>query len=201
MTELFNLQLFAEAEGTPYQEAEPQETDPKSGDGKPTEKPVAKYTDEDVNEILNRKFAEWAKKRDKEVSEAQKLAEMGAQERAEYQRDQLQKQLDELTRKAALADMAKVARSMLEEQDAPADDALVELLISDDAEQTKNAVGAFSKAFHAAVDAAVKDKLRGAPPKRGGASGITREQILAVKNRAERQRLINENMDLFKGGN
>ena len=126
---------------------------------------------------------------------------MGAQEKAEYQRDQLQKQLDELTRKAALADMAKVARSMLEEQDAPADDALVELLISDDAEQTKNAVEAFSKAFHAAVDAAVKDKLRGAPPKRGGASGITREQILAVKNRAERQRLINENMDLFKGGN
>lgn len=43
-------------------------------------------------------------------------------------------------------------------------------------------------------------KLRGAPPKRGDASGITREQILAVKNRAERQRLINENMDLFKGG-
>ena len=81
------------------------------------------------------------------------------------------------------------------------DDALVELQISDDAEQTKNAVEAFSKAFHAAVDAAVKDKLRGAPPKRGGASGITREQILAVKNRAERQRLINENMDLFKGGN
>ena len=118
-----------------------------------------------------------------------------------FRSDQLQKQLDELTRKAALADMAKVARSMLEEQDAPADDALVELLISDDAEQTKNAVGAFSKAFHAAVDAAVKDKLRGAPPKRGGASGITREQILAVKNRAERQRLINENMDLFKGGN
>lgn len=199
MTELFNLQLFAE--DAPAQGAESQETDPKSGEGKPAEKPAAKYTDDDVNEILNRKFAEWAKKRDKEVSEAQKLAEMGAQEKAEYQRDQLQKQLDELTRKAALADMAKVARSMLEEQDVPADDALVELLISDDAEQTKNAVGAFSKAFHAAVDAAVKDKLRGAPPKRGGASGITREQILAVKNRAERQRLINENMDLFKGGN
>lgn len=197
MTELLNLQLFAE--DAPAQEAEPQEA-PKGGGDKPAEKPAAKYTDEDVNEILNRKFAEWAKKRDREVSEAQKLAEMGAQEKAEYQRDQLQKQLDELTRKAALADMAKVARSMLEEQDAPADDALVELLISDDAEQTKNAVGAFSKAFHAAVDAAVKDKLRGAPPKRGDASGITREQILAVKNRAERQRLINENMDLFKGG-
>lgn len=198
MTELLNLQLFAE--DAPDQEAERQDPQ-KDGDDKPAEKPAAKYTDEDVDEILNRKFAEWAKKRDKEVSEAQKLAEMGAQEKAEYQRDQLQKQLDELTRKAALADMAKVARSMLEEQDAPADDALVELLISDDAEQTKNAVGAFSKAFHAAVDAAVKDKLRGAPPKRGGASGITREQILAVKNRAERQRLINENMDLFKGGN
>lgn len=198
MTELLNLQLFAE--DAPAQEAEPQEA-PKGGEDKPAEKPAAKYTDEDVNEILNRKFAEWAKKRDREVSEAQKLAEMGAQEKAEYQRDQLQKQLDELTRKAALADMAKVARSMLEEQDAPADDALVELLISDDAEQTKNAVEAFSKAFHAAVDAAVKDKLRGAPPKRDGASGITREQILAVKNRAERQRLINENMDLFKGGN
>ena len=198
MTELLNLQLFAE--DAPAQEAESQEA-PRGGEEKPAEKPAAKYTDEDVNEILNRKFAEWAKKRDKEVSEAQKLAEMGAQERAEYQRDQLQKQLDELTRKAALADMAKVARPMLAEQDAPADDALVELLLSVEAGMTKTGVAALSNAYHAAVGAAVTDKLRGAPPKRGGASGITREQILAVKNRAERQRLINENMDLFKGGN
>ena len=39
MTELFNLQLFAE--DAPAQGAESQETDPKSGEGKPAEKPAA----------------------------------------------------------------------------------------------------------------------------------------------------------------
>ena len=52
-----------------------------------------------------------------------------------------------------------------------------------------------------AVQAAVKEALKGNPPKVGTKKGgLTREQILKVENRVERQRLINENLDLFQNG-
>ena len=41
-----------------------------------------KYTDADVNKLIDQKFAEWQKKQQKAVDEAQKLAEMNAQEKA-----------------------------------------------------------------------------------------------------------------------
>lgn len=56
----------------------------------------------------------------------------------------------------------------------------------------------FISLFEAAVNRAVKDALKGEPPKAGGSSSLTRDQIMKVKDRAERQRLINENMHLFK---
>ena len=45
-------------------------TDPKGNEGD------KKYSDDDVNKILNQKFAEWQKKKDAELDEAKKLAEM-----------------------------------------------------------------------------------------------------------------------------
>ena len=72
-------------------------------------------------------------------------------------------------------------------------------LVSDDAEKTKESVEGFAKAFKEAVNAAVKEALRGNPPKAGtdGAKPITRDEIMAVKDRAERQKLIAENPQLF----
>ena len=87
---------------------------------------------------------------------------------------------------------------MLTEKGIAVDDDLVGMLISEDAETTKSAVDSFITAFQNAVNKAVKDALKGEAPKAGGASGLTRDQIMKVKDRTERQRLINENMNLFK---
>lgn len=57
-------------------------------DGKAKEKEDqasgAKYTDEDVDKLINRKFAEWQKKQEKAVDEAKRLAEMNEQEKTDY---------------------------------------------------------------------------------------------------------------------
>ena len=63
--------------------------------------------------ISSKKFAEWEKKQEKKVSEAARLAEMNAQQKAEYERDEIKKELEELKRKDALAEMSKTARKML----------------------------------------------------------------------------------------
>lgn len=72
-------------------------------------------------------------------------------------------------------------------------------LVTDDADKTKESVESFAKAFKEAVQEGVKEALRGNPPKAstGGTTTVTREQILAVKDRTERQRLIAENPQLF----
>ena len=79
--------------------------------------------------------------------------------------------------------------------------ALISMIVSEDAESTKKSIDTFANLFQKAVNKAVKDALKGEPPKTGtgsGKGGYTKEDILKVANRAERQRLIAANMDLFK---
>lgn len=137
-------------------------------DTKPGAKPGAeekKYTDADVDKLIDKKFAEWQKKKDKEVDEAKKLADMNAQQKAEYERDKIQKELDEYKRKDALAEMSKTARKMLSDEGISISDELLSRLVTTDAAETKSAVDSFTKLFKAAVDDAVKDKARGTTPK------------------------------------
>lgn len=200
-----NLQLFAEVSGSDSEEGD--EGDTSSAESKPTEKskesdnnskPSAKYTDEDVDKMFDRKFAELMKKHQKEMDEARRLAEMNAQEKAEYENNKLKEQVQELMRKEARSEMSKAARAMLSEKGINVNDNLLSTLISDDADKTKKSVENFTALFQEAVNKAVKDALKGEPPKTGTTSGLTKEQIMKVTNRAERQRLIRENMNLFR---
>lgn len=200
------LQLFAE---DPAGNPEPKNPEPdKSGAGKEPEtdgqdpKNGAKYTDEDVNRLINQKFAEWQRKKDAELDEARRLAGMNAQEKAEHERDQMKRELEELKRQNTIAEMSKVARKMLAEEEINIPDELLGHLVTVDADDTKGAVKAFTKLFKDSVQSAVKEALKGEPPKTGGGKGsLTKEQIMKVQNRTERQRLINENIELFKGEN
>lgn len=197
---LLDLQLFADdgADGSSQEPANPA-TETKA-EGKENEpKPEKKYSDDDVDKILNKKFAAWEKKKQKEVDEAKKLADMNAKEKAEYERDKLQKELDELKRKDSLSEMTKTARKMLSDEGVSVSDDLLSMVVSTDAEKTKAAVDAFAKAFNGAVEAAVKEKLRGNPPKKGtgGGAPMTKEQILAIKDNEARQKAMLENRELF----
>lgn len=141
----------------------------------------------------------WQTLTDSKVSEAEKLAQMTSEEKEKYRADKAEKELADLKRQIALGDMAKTARKMLSDEQITLPDEIIMNLVSDDAEKTKEAVEGFTKAFKEAVNAAVKEALRGNPPKAGtsGARPITREEIMAVKDRAERQKLIAENPQLF----
>lgn len=198
------LQMFAEdPAGTDPAGADPTGgQDPAGADPTGTEpknEPEKKYTDEDVNRIIDRKFAEWEKKQSKAKSEAEKLAGMNAEQKEKYENEQLKKQVQELLRKDALGKMATVARGMLGEKNISVSDDLIEMLISDDAEKTKSSVDSFINAFQSAVEKAVKDALKGNTPKKTSEpASITKEQIMKVKDPLERQKLIAEHMDLFQ---
>lgn len=195
------LQLFADpTDSQDNQEPQNHQNQATGGEEEKEEpKPQPKYTDEDVNKLIERKFAEWQKKKQKEVDEAKRLAEMNAQEKAEYERDQLREELDSLKKQATLTEMGKTARKMLSDQEINASDELLAHLVHESAEDTKAAVESFAKLFKDAVQEAVKAKLKGTSHKSSSGNGeITKEQILSIKNPAERQRMIAENLDLFE---
>lgn len=202
------LQMFAEEEpergkegsegGNPKgQEGAKGKEEP---EGRDIEAPknVPKYTDEDFDRMFNQKFAKLMEKHQKELDEAKRLTEMNAQERAEHENKKLQAQVQELLRDKAVGAMTKSARAMLNEKGINIGDDLLSVLVAEDAEKTKQSVENFISLFQESVSRAVKDALKGEPPKKGTASGLTKEQILSVKDRTERQRLIQENMQLFR---
>ena len=119
------LQMFAEdpagtdpAGNDPAGGQNPAGADPKATE--PKNEPEKKYTDEDVDRIINQKFAqkfsEWEKKQSKAKDEAEKLAGMNAEQKEKYENEQLKKQVQDLLRKDALGKMATVARGMLGEK-------------------------------------------------------------------------------------
>ena len=67
-------------QSTESQEGKTKEADPPKPDDKGGEK---KYTDADIDKIVNTRLAREREKHQKDVDEAKKLGEMGAQERAE----------------------------------------------------------------------------------------------------------------------
>ena len=171
------LQLFAEDGGDGgdggqqgNQQGDGQQSG-KSGEGN-NSKPELKYTDDDVDKLFNKKFAEWEKKA-------------------------CEQELDALKKKDSLSEMTKTARKMLSDEGVSVPDEVLAMIVDTDAEKTKAAVDAFGKAFKDAVESAVKEKLKGNPPKKGEGKKLTKEQIFAIKDPIERQNAIAENMDLF----
>lgn len=195
MKKLFNLQLLAD-EAQPGAETNSNEAQEANKTQQVEEK---KYTDKDVDEILDKKFADWAKRFNKEKDEAAKLAKMNAEEKAKYERDQLQAKVDAYEKQDALNKMSKTARGMLAEEGINLSDELISLLVSNDAEQTKTNVTSFVKLFKSELDKALKEAVKGTTPKRlSGNSTLSKDDIMKVENRAERQKLIRENMHLFQ---
>ena len=174
--------------------------------GKEEKKAAAKepektFTQADVDRIVQERLDRERKAQEEKQAEAAKLAAMNEKERTEYQIKQLTEELNAYKAKENRAAMAKEARAMLSEKGLSgiSDDIIARLIVENNAEATKENVETFATMFGTAVDEAVKAKLKGSTPKTGQTSStLTQEQIFAVKDRKERQRLIRENMNIFQ---
>ena len=159
----FCLQLFADetsgenestgAENTQSTQTQSTEGQDNQEKDKSSEK---KYSDKDLDAILDKRFARWKADQEKEKAEAKRLADMNAQERAEAERDKVQKELDELKAKNAIAEMTNEARKMCTEHNINVGDDLLSVLVNQDADKTKKAV---DKATQAQADATKANEL------------------------------------------
>lgn len=199
----FNLQLFAD--GSQDEESHTQTNNPSNGTkpsgnaneqgGKDDSSNNQKvFTEEELNAIIDKRYARWQAQANKQANQAQKYQQLTSDEKVK----ELEKQIQELNHKQAKSEMMKTARNDLREKQIDLDDDLLDILIvSDDAVKTKANIDKFAQLFEKAVESRVKNTLKGNAPK-VKTGNITKEDIMKVKDRKERQRLIKENIDLFK---
>lgn len=153
-----------------------------------------------IKTAVTKSEEKWKALTDDKLTEAEKLAKMTKEEKAEYRAKKAEKELEELKKMNARTELAKTARKMLADEDINIPDELLGNLVADDADGTKTAVESFAKMYKAAVQAAVKEAIKGKPPKAGtgGGNTITKEQIMDIKDPIERQKMIRENINLFQ---
>lgn len=189
------LQFFAEDGESKESTADTTTTTDNTATDDPKEKT---YTQAEVTELIEKRLIREREKQKKAASEAEKLAKMSAQEQAEYQRDEYQKELEELKAKLARADIKETARTMLAADNISIPDNLISAIITDNADTTQQAIKGFAAAFKEAVKTEVANRLKGNEPKASTQSNITKAEILAVKDPIERQKLIREHISLFR---
>ena len=136
----------------------------------------------------------------RQQAEAEKLKNMTAAEKRDAEFEEMKARLATLEAEKNQASMLSTASDILKDAGIVVSSKLVGHLIAETADETKANVDEFVKLYNDAVNKGVKAAMKasGSNPKKGGTSTLTREEIMKVKNPTERQKLIKENMHLFR---
>lgn len=199
----FNLQLFAEDGGDSGDDGSDDGDDGSDDDDDKGGEPEKKYTDADIDKIVKERLArerKAAEKKARQQAEAEKLKNMTAAEKRDAEFEEMKARLATLEAEKNQASMLSTASDILKDAGIVVSSKLVGHLIAETADETKANVDEFVKLYTDAVNKGVKAAMKasGSNPKKGGTSTLTREEIMKVKNPTERQKLIKENMHLFR---
>ena len=204
---IFDLRMFDEPSGDDDGGEENDGDDDGGEDGNDDEGQGGTFTQADIDKAvsaaLKRERAK-AEKKAKEAAEAERLRNMSNAERNAEKLKALEAEVRELKGEKARGEMASTVRGMLSGAGVAEfnDDIVNALVVADDAEKTKGRVDNFVKAYKAAVAAGVKKAMGGSTPPDGNTrkrgKTLTKDEIMAVKDQTERQRLIRENINLFR---
>ena len=199
----YNLQLFAEDGGDSGDDGSDDGDDGSDDDDDKGDEPEKKYTDADIDKIVKERLTrerKAAEKKARQQAEAEKLKNMTAAEKRDAEFEQMKKELAELKAEKQNADMLSTASDILKDAGINVSSKLVGHLIAETADETKANVDEFVKLYNDAVNKGIKAAMKasGSNPKKGGTSTLTKEDIMKVKNPSERQKLIKENMHLFR---
>ena len=186
---LLNLQLFAEGQEGGEGGAEAGQDTPSEFNAESlTEEQLAAVKekfglkdDNDVDSIVKSKRSRWQKE-----AEAEKQAKMNKDEKEEHERKKLEDRIAEYERKENLQKMSKVASEMLKEEQVRSTDDVLKFLVSEDADQTKNAVKTFVEYMKETHKLWEVERNTGTTPKKMPGN------ITGVSTIAEAQKTLNE---------
>ena len=167
------------------------------------QKKIESESDRKLAKVLERKQKEWEQqfqeRLEKEKKEAERLAKLSGKERKEEELRKREEEIEKRLRELEMKELKADAVADLNSKGLPSE--FADFLLAENAEKTLENINNFKQAFDAAVNEAVKEKLRQDTPKVGGSvSGISKEQFnqmtyiekleLKRNNPAEYQKLV-----------
>lgn len=163
------LQLFAEetvdhtAEPDAVKDSvNPENTSDDSGEEK-------KYTDKDVDAIVNKRFAKWKTEQEQAVKsakeEAEKLAKMNAEQKQNYEIEKLQKENEKLKQEAAKVELSRSATGILAEKGIEATQDVLDFVVGNDADDTNAKIDKLVKIVESQLKKAEIARATGSTPK------------------------------------
>lgn len=168
MSYKWNLQRFAD-DSSPEEKTQGAETAEQ-------ETVEAKYTDADLDRIINQKFAKWAADRDKTVEDArkegEKLAKMNADQKQAYALEQAKKETESLKEQIARyqqmeaqAELRKSAAAIFaRDYKLDVNDEILDLVVGNDADATNANIQKMAAALQAQRQAGEKARATGTTP-------------------------------------
>lgn len=166
----------------------------------PTEQPQdeKKYTDADVDAIIDKKFAKWKSEQEAKDNEAKKLAKMNADEKQKYQLDQREQELADREKAIARKELTAEAKAMLSERDLPVE--LVNVVDLTSAETVSESITSIQKAWEESVQKGVSERMKGSAPIKNAPTvndELTVEEFRAMGYKS-RNELFLKNPELYK---
>lgn len=147
------------------------------------------FTQDDVNRLISKTIAKerskWEKdfqaKLDEAKTEAEKLAKMNAEQKAEYERKKQEEELKQREAEITRRELRATALETLAEKGMPKE--LADILNYTDADSTNKSIEAVEKAFRAAVEAGVNERLKGGgAPNKGSGNSSAVPDAETIKN-------------------
>ena len=150
------------------------------------------FTQEELDKILNKKFAQWQKKTEEAKLEAERRAKLTEAEKLAEERKEFEAMKKQFIYEKRVNETSKVLAS----NNLPIE--FADFLISDSDEATTQRVDLFKNAFNEAVEKLVNERLKGNTPKVGTSKTleVTKEQFKKM-DLMQRQELFNKNRELY----
>ena len=162
------------------------------------QKPQEKlFTQEEVNNIVEKRLNKEKNKWKNEVDQAKRLAEMSAEDRAREQfkieKAEFERQRAEFERERLLVQTQRE----LSTKNIPVE--FADMLVKEDAESTKAAIDSFASLYNQSVEKGVSNKMKGRPPKtkQTSSDGLDRAAFMKL-SLAEQQKMAKENPERYK---
>lgn len=169
-----------------------------SNSEKPTEKT---FTQQEVDEIVKSRIEREIKKLAAKAQEPKKLTEINEIETLKSELQETQKALQELTTQHIKTELRAKASDILNSNGIKPNDKMLDILVADDAETTHDNIKAFTDLLKTQAVDIVKVQMKGSTPVSTTANvtkTVTKAEIMAIKDVNERQKMIAENLHLFK---
>lgn len=159
------------------------------------------YTETEIQSLIDKRVTQALttanKKSEARVKEAEKLANMNADEKYKYQLDQREKAIAEKEAALALAENKNTCIGILADKGIPVQ--LADFVVAEDADEMQTKITTLDRYFKIAVKAEVEKRLAGSNPKKN----LPLDKQLDAKSFAKlplskQQELFNTNPELYK---